>query len=136
MGVIPELGHVFETKMRAPFKCVFEVCRLSELITLASPRLGEQVDVERLDEPPEVKQEIKVEQVDDGSGTGGVGGLFSMTVHEEDEAHAHFEENPFQEIELEEAKPKSHEPIVEHFMPEIIEDYFSHNSEEINLDDW
>lgn len=39
MGIIPELGHIFETKMRAPFKCVFEVCRLSELITLASPRL-------------------------------------------------------------------------------------------------
>lgn len=28
---IPELGAVYETKVRAPFKVVFEVCRLSEL---------------------------------------------------------------------------------------------------------
>ena len=28
---IPELGAVYETKARAPFKVVFEVCRLSEL---------------------------------------------------------------------------------------------------------
>lgn len=28
LGVIPELAHIFETKMRAPFKAVFEVCRL------------------------------------------------------------------------------------------------------------
>lgn len=49
MGIIPELAHVFETKMRAPFKCVFEVCRLSELLHLASPRPDLQVDVEALD---------------------------------------------------------------------------------------
>jgi hypothetical protein len=48
LGVIPELAHIFETKMRAPFKAVFEVCRLSELIKLASPRLNDQI--ERLDD--------------------------------------------------------------------------------------
>ena len=32
LGNIPELAAVFETKARAPFKIVFEVCRLSELI--------------------------------------------------------------------------------------------------------
>lgn len=32
LGNIPELSAVFETKARAPFKIVFEVCRLSELI--------------------------------------------------------------------------------------------------------
>lgn len=32
LGNVPELSAVFETKARAPFKIVFEVCRLSELI--------------------------------------------------------------------------------------------------------
>ena len=32
LGNIPELSAVFETKARAPYKIVFEVCRLSELI--------------------------------------------------------------------------------------------------------
>ena len=32
LGNIPELSAVFETKARAPFKIVFEVCRLSELV--------------------------------------------------------------------------------------------------------
>lgn len=32
LGNIPELSGVFETKARAPFKIVFEVCRLSDLI--------------------------------------------------------------------------------------------------------
>ena len=32
LSAIPELGQVFETKARAPFKIVFEVCKLSELI--------------------------------------------------------------------------------------------------------
>ena len=35
LGNIPELSAVFETKARAPFKIVFEVCRLSELIEAA-----------------------------------------------------------------------------------------------------
>lgn len=35
LGNIPELSAVFETKARAPFKIVFEVCRLSELINEA-----------------------------------------------------------------------------------------------------
>jgi len=48
MGVIPELAHIFETKMRAPFKCVFEVCRLSELLTLAQP--ADDSEAEKLDE--------------------------------------------------------------------------------------
>jgi len=41
------------------------------------------------------------EDVDDGAGTGGVGGLFSMTITEEEEAKVfgHFEENPFGEDE-------------------------------------
>ena len=40
LGNIPELSAVFETKARAPYKIVFEVCRLSELIeeTLAEER--------------------------------------------------------------------------------------------------
>jgi len=32
LGNIPELSAVFETKVRAPFKIVFEVCRLSALV--------------------------------------------------------------------------------------------------------
>jgi hypothetical protein len=28
---VPELALIFETKVRTPFKVVFEVCRLSEL---------------------------------------------------------------------------------------------------------
>ena len=42
LGNIPELSAVFETKARAPFKIVFEVCRLSELIeeTLAEDKAG------------------------------------------------------------------------------------------------
>ena len=32
LGSIPELAAIFETKARAPFKIVFEVCRLNELI--------------------------------------------------------------------------------------------------------
>ena len=32
LNALPELGQVFETKSRAPFKIVFEVCKLSELI--------------------------------------------------------------------------------------------------------
>ena len=41
LGNIPELSGVFETKARAPYKIVFEVCRLSELIeeTLAEERM-------------------------------------------------------------------------------------------------
>ena len=35
LGNIPEISAVFETKARAPFKIVFEVCRLSELIEAA-----------------------------------------------------------------------------------------------------
>ena len=35
LGNIPELSAVFETKARAPFKIVFEVCRLSELIEIS-----------------------------------------------------------------------------------------------------
>lgn len=40
LGNIPELSAVFETKARAPYKIVFEVCRLSELIeeTLAEEK--------------------------------------------------------------------------------------------------
>ena len=32
LNALPELGQVFETKSRAPFKIVFEVCKLSELV--------------------------------------------------------------------------------------------------------
>lgn len=32
LGCIPELSAIFETKARAPYKIVFEVCRLNELI--------------------------------------------------------------------------------------------------------
>ena len=34
LGNIPELSAMFETNARAPFKIVFEVCRLSELIEI------------------------------------------------------------------------------------------------------
>ena len=42
LGNIPELSGVFETKARAPYKIVFEVCRLSELLeeTLAEERVA------------------------------------------------------------------------------------------------
>ena len=32
LGAVPELAQVFETKARAPYKVVFEVCKLSELV--------------------------------------------------------------------------------------------------------
>ena len=41
--------------MRAPFKAVFEVCRLSELINLASPRvnIGRELDIQKQEEDTE-----------------------------------------------------------------------------------
>ena len=34
LSCIPDLSIIFETKVRAPFKVVFEVCKLSEIIQL------------------------------------------------------------------------------------------------------
>ena len=47
LGNIPELSAVFETKARAPFKIVFEVCRLSDLIadTLAEEQGAAATDI-------------------------------------------------------------------------------------------
>ena len=140
--------------MRAPFKAVFEVCRLSELLKLASTSIKDQVDVEPLDEEdvgvpkvlPQQKNTAKEPERNDeddidGAGTGGVGGLFSMTVTDEEEIKAlgHFNENPFAE----------EEQVVVVAQPEIIEeeetkdqqrsisgDRSSHSSNDHNLDEW
>lgn len=32
LGSIPNLAQIFETKVRSPYKVVFEVCRFSELL--------------------------------------------------------------------------------------------------------
>lgn len=58
------------------------------------------------------------DEVDDGSGTGGVGGLFSMTVTEDEEVKAlgHFNENPF--LETEDAEPEEKEPKPESIVSE------------------
>jgi len=37
LSCIPELAVVFETKVRAPYRAVFEVCKLSELKRMLSP---------------------------------------------------------------------------------------------------
>ena len=85
--------------MRAPFKAVFEVCRLSELLVLAAGKtvqpeeekeIVKEMKVELKDEVVvekkiEVKPEPQDEPVDDGAGTGGVGGLFSITIADEEE---------------------------------------------------
>jgi hypothetical protein len=136
MGVIPELAHVFETKMRAPFKCVFEVCRLSELMTLAQPESdAEKLDV---DESPVLDQSLKQSGIfndDDGSGTGGIGGLFSMTVN--DEEVGHFTENCFaDDAESTEAKPETIEEVKIEQAKNLNEDASSRASGEIQLDDW
>jgi hypothetical protein len=34
MSIIPELAIPFDTKKRAPFRCVFETVKLSEIIKL------------------------------------------------------------------------------------------------------
>ena len=49
LGCIPELAIIFETKVRAPYKIVFEVCRLSELIEEVEQQMREVDDV-KLDE--------------------------------------------------------------------------------------
>ena len=36
---IPDLSIIFETKVRAPFKVVFEVCKLSEITLLVEAKL-------------------------------------------------------------------------------------------------
>ena len=46
MNAIPELGLVFETKARAPYKVVFEVCKLSELIEDAEKSMREERQME------------------------------------------------------------------------------------------
>ena len=78
---------------------------------------------------------------DDGSGTGGVGGLFSMTVNDEDAGH--FNENCFaEETEAEpakvEAKPESvnSDEIKVEQAVNIEDDKSSRASGEIQLDDW
>ena len=32
ISIIPDLAQIFETKVRSPYKVVFEVCKLSELL--------------------------------------------------------------------------------------------------------
>jgi len=41
LSCIPELAVVFETKVRAPYRAVFEVCKLSELKRMLSPNQEE-----------------------------------------------------------------------------------------------
>lgn len=60
LGNIPELSAVFETKARAPYKIVFEVCRLSELI---EETMEEEQGVAATDTPlEEEKKDAEVEQ--------------------------------------------------------------------------
>ena len=67
LGNIPELSAVFETKARAPFKIVFEVCRLSELIEatkeeeskLKSEAAGAVVSDRQIEATEGVGEEIK-----------------------------------------------------------------------------
>ena len=54
LGNIPELSAVFETKARAPFKIVFEVCRLSELI---EETMNEEQGAVATDAPEEEKKD-------------------------------------------------------------------------------
>ena len=58
LGNIPELSAVFETKARAPFKIVFEVCRLSELIeeTVAEEKGAALSDINRMEKEEEEKK--------------------------------------------------------------------------------
>ena len=66
LGNIPELSAVFETKARAPYKIVFEVCRLSELIeeTLEEERAAKSSEagaaITDKQKPPEDAEEKKV----------------------------------------------------------------------------
>ena len=46
MSVIPELAQVFETKVRAPYRAVFEVCKLSELKRIVAPGTEEKKEDE------------------------------------------------------------------------------------------
>jgi len=50
LGNIPELSAVFETKARAPFKIVFEVCRLSELVEETMAEEGAKTGITDLDD--------------------------------------------------------------------------------------
>ncbi len=140
--------------MRAPFKAVFEVCRLSELLKLASTSIKDQVDVEPLDEedlgvPKLFSQQKNTakgperngEDDIDGAGTGGVGGLFSMTVTDEEEikAFGHFNENPFAEEEqvIVVAQPEIVEEEETKDQQRSINGYRSSNSSnDHNLDEW
>ena len=55
LGNIPELSAVFETKARAPFKIVFEVCRLSELVEETMAEEKAKTGITDLDDHREVK---------------------------------------------------------------------------------
>lgn len=49
LSCIPELSIIFETKVRAPFKVVFEVCKLSEVtqrLRLGCCDLNQKVETE------------------------------------------------------------------------------------------
>ena len=48
LSCIPELSIIFETKVRAPFKVVFEVCKLSEVtqrVKLGCCDLNQKVEI-------------------------------------------------------------------------------------------
>ena len=111
LGNIPELSAVFETKARAPFKIVFEVCRLSELIeeTLAEEKGAAATDVapeQSEEEKKELSEEEKEESL--GSETGNVKAaegpaaatmnevpdLFANTMRTEED-HIDQDDNPF-----------------------------------------
>jgi hypothetical protein len=97
LGCIPELSSIFETKTRAPFKIVFEVCRLSELIDEVQHQDVAEVSLDAASpglHREEVKEEKEVDEVD-GGGTGGVG-MFSMTMGDDGvEENNLVADNPF-----------------------------------------
>ena len=67
LGCIPELASIFETKARAPFKIVFEVCRLNELIEEVEVQMRAEQEEIPLDADPvdgqDQDKQIKMSQL-------------------------------------------------------------------------
>ena len=105
LGNIPELSAVFETKARAPYKIVFEVCRLSELIeeTLEEERTAKSSEAGAAitDKPKStelVSEEKKVEENLNDAVIGNTEGIEGAEEEEEklEPEEAVFDESPGQ----------------------------------------
>ena len=104
LACIPELSAIFETKARAPFKIVFEVCRLNELIDEVEAEVEGSEQEIQLDKDTKEEgmgpasnlaqsnifdgEEEKKEE-DDEEGVG----MFSTRTLDKDDTH--FVDNPF-----------------------------------------